>query len=155
MIAFLAVLSLIAYMANAAPLVSSNADQKMLNGQSSYQAFSFFDLPVIAKLPQNMGDEPSKHQVRADLAVVESAEADNIGPDPYEGTKPSDVFVVNGPTNKDSDSKPIGVVPKLTGTILGSEPKVFTDKSGAAITNPTAYFLEGADLEKVIKKMAI
>lgn len=151
MIALFTLLSFVFYMASAAPLLSGNNDQKMLNGQSSYQSFSFLDLPVIAKLPKDLNDAVvSEHQVKADLAVVESDEADNTGPEQIDGygdSKPLDMSVET--ENKDSSPKPIGVVPKLTGTIIGAEPKVFTDKTGAAITNPTAYFLEGVDLEKV------
>lgn len=157
MIALFVSLSLVFYAINAAPLLANNNDHK-LNGQSSYQTFNLFDLPVVAKRPvAKAADAPivTNHQVKADLAVVSSAEAD---PEPFTGygeARPSDMFVINAPENvqeeatKDSEPKSIGVAPKLTGHIVRPEEKAFTDKSGAAIVNPTAYFLEGADLDKV------
>lgn len=158
MIAFFVLSSLVFYSINAAPMLANPNDQKM-NGQASYQTFNLFDLPVISKRPtQKAADVPlvTSHQVKADLAVVASAEADDKDLSPFEGygeAKPSDMFVIDAPKDaqesKDAEFKPIGVAPKLTGGFISNEPKTFTDKSGSAIINPTAYFLEGADLDKV------
>lgn len=158
MLAVLGLLSLAFYLSNAAPLLINNNDQKLVNGQTSYQSFSLFDLPIVAKRPPPLKDAPivANHQVKADLAVVSSAEVNPSEPEPFTGygeavdPAPSDMFIINAPSNtQDSAAKPIGVVPKLTGHIMSPQQAMPTDKNGAAIVNPTAYFLEGANLDKV------
>jgi len=152
-------LTLVFYLVNAAPLLTNNHDHKLLNEQSSYQTFNLYELPIVAKRPPLKGAPTmTNHQVRADLSVVSSAEANPSDPDPFTGygeaseTASTDMFVINPPANaQEPDSKPIGVAPKLNGRILAPPQGPPTDKNGAAVINPTAYFLEGADLDKIQK----
>ncbi|KAI6190111.1 hypothetical protein M3Y97_00081600 [Aphelenchoides bicaudatus] len=164
MIALFGLMSLAFYLSNALPLplLTGNSDQKLTNGQSAFKEFNLFELPIVSKRPA-LKDAPiaSNHQVKADLAVVSSAEIDTTGPfngygEAVESPTSADMFVINTPSgaqeSKDSiNNQPIGVVPKLTGHIVSPQRQFPMDKSGAAIVNPTAYFLEGANLDKVQK----
>lgn len=162
---FLTTIIFFFYLASGAPLLNVNNDQKLMNGQAFYKSFNLFDLPLVGnRQPPKMEDvsSVSNHQVNADLAVVSSAEADPSGPEPFTGygeaveTPRTDMFLINAPgdgqeQHRETEFKPIGVVPKLTGKILAPLQKhqLPADKNEAAVINPTAYFLEGADLDKV------
>jgi len=168
MFTLLASVSIFFYFTNAAPLLASHNDQKMIDGQSSFQPFNLFDLPVVANKHLKVEGVPmlGNHPVRANLAVVASAEAENAETSPFAGygeaiateaeiPKTSDAFIIRTPDmvqGEQKEEEQIGVVPKFTGRFLNTEqPKTLTDKSGASIVNPSAYFLQGADLDKVAK----
>ncbi|KAI6213353.1 hypothetical protein M3Y94_00140400 [Aphelenchoides besseyi] len=140
---------------NAAPSIPNADSTKLLNGHAAYRSFNLYDLPVV-----------SNHAVKTDLAIVSSAEIDVGQLDGYGGPKAteaeipktSDMFVVNAPENSkeqatdSTDFKPIGVVPKFTGSFRTNlNQQTATSQNGRPIINPAAYFLEGADLSKVPK----
>ncbi|CAD5232285.1 unnamed protein product [Bursaphelenchus xylophilus] len=144
---FLAILAL----ANAIPSLPQPD-----NSKPAYRPLSFYNMPLI----------------RAQGAVIASAEAENDDVSAFAGygepiateaeiPKTADAFLIASPPQVQLNVQPseykapaqIGVAPKFTGgfrTPLSESVRQFGGGKGA-ITNPAAFFMEGADLEKVAK----
>lgn len=136
------------------PALPKNPEDKI-----AYKPFNFYELPVV----------------RSAGAVVASEEAENDEPSEYAGyggpiateaeiPKTSDAFLIAAPPAVQFNVQPseykvqaqIGVVPKFSGgfrvPLAESVNKFNSEKNGKqAITNPAAFFMNGADLSKVAK----
>ncbi|CAD5223420.1 unnamed protein product [Bursaphelenchus okinawaensis] len=149
------------------------------DSKPAYQIISFFNLPIVraqsaptaSAQDAITNSEEIDFRPRAQGAVTASDEADDdlsalsgYG-EPMateaEIPKSSDAFLIASPPQVQFNVQPseykapgqIGVAPTFTGgfrTPLSETVKQFDGEKGA-ITNPAAFFMEGADLDKVQK----